>query len=90
MDELVGNGSYAALDKNLVTVSMVNGTRTLVLDGTLDNGTDTEGGAAATSGSQAPQQTSSTTTSAAVRMSVVRNSGFWIAGGLVGGMVWLL
>ncbi|KAL9632679.1 MAG: hypothetical protein Q9164_005163 [Protoblastenia rupestris] len=88
LDELVGNGSYAALDKNLVTVSMVNGTRTLVLDGTLDNGTDSESGAASTSGSQAPQQTS--TTSAAVGMSVVRNSGFWVAGGLVGGMVWLL
>lgn len=44
LDELVGNGSYAALDKSLVTVSDVNGTRTLVLNGTLPNGTTAPGG----------------------------------------------
>lgn len=44
IDELVGNGSYAALNKTLVTVSDVNGTKTLVLNGTLENGTTAPGG----------------------------------------------
>ena len=40
----MGNGSYAALNKSLVTVSQVNGTRNLVLNGTLPNGTTAPGG----------------------------------------------
>jgi len=53
LNDLVGNGSYAALNKSLVTVSQVNGTRTLVLNGSLPNGTTAPGGvddAAATLG----------------------------------------
>jgi hypothetical protein len=42
--DLIGNGSYAALNKSLVTVSDVNGTRTLVLNGTLPPGTTAPGG----------------------------------------------
>ncbi|KAF2189260.1 hypothetical protein K469DRAFT_683688 [Zopfia rhizophila CBS 207.26] len=42
--DLVGNGSYSALNKTLVTVSDVNGTRTLVINGTLPNGTTAPGG----------------------------------------------
>jgi hypothetical protein len=51
--DLIGNGSYAALNKTLVTVSDVNGTRSLVLNGSLPlgttapGGTDDEGAAAA-------------------------------------------
>ena len=44
LDDLVGNGSYAALNKTLITVSDVNGTKTLVLNGTLPNGTTAPGG----------------------------------------------
>lgn len=44
LTDLVGNGSYAALNKTLVTVSDVNGTQTLVLNGTLPNGTTAPGG----------------------------------------------
>jgi hypothetical protein len=44
LNDLVGNGSYAALNKTLVTVSQVNGTRTLVLNGTLEKGTTAPGG----------------------------------------------
>ena len=43
-NSLVGNGSYDALNKSLVTVSMVNDTRTLVINGTLPNGTTVAGG----------------------------------------------
>lgn len=44
LNDLVGNGSYAALNKTLVTVSDVNGTRSLVLNGTLEKGTTAPGG----------------------------------------------
>lgn len=44
LNDLVGNGSYAALNKSLVTVSEVNGTQTLVINGTLPNGTTAPGG----------------------------------------------
>jgi hypothetical protein len=47
LKELVGNGSYAGLNKSLVTVADVNGTKTLVLNGTLENGTDTDSAARA-------------------------------------------
>lgn len=39
LDELVGNGSYAALNKTLINVAKVNGTMTLLINGTLPNGT---------------------------------------------------
>lgn len=44
LNDLIGNGSYDALNKTLVTVSDVNGTRTLVLNGSLPNGTTAPGG----------------------------------------------
>ncbi|KAF1966675.1 hypothetical protein BU23DRAFT_544172 [Bimuria novae-zelandiae CBS 107.79] len=44
LNDLVGNGSYDALNKTLVNVADVNGTRTLVINGTLPNGTTAPGG----------------------------------------------
>jgi hypothetical protein len=44
INELVGNGSYAALNKSLVIVSGINGTKTLVLNGSLPNDTTAPGG----------------------------------------------
>ncbi|KAF2707221.1 hypothetical protein K504DRAFT_447240 [Pleomassaria siparia CBS 279.74] len=46
LNDLIGNGSYAALNKTLVTVSEVNSTKTLslVINGTLPNGTTAPGG----------------------------------------------
>lgn len=44
INDLVGDGDYAKLNKSLVTVSDVNGTRTLVLNGTLPPGTTAPGG----------------------------------------------
>ncbi|EKG18191.1 hypothetical protein MPH_04580 [Macrophomina phaseolina MS6] len=43
-DSLVGNGSYDALNKSLVTVARVNGTDTLLINGVLPNGTTASGG----------------------------------------------
>ncbi|KAF1831029.1 hypothetical protein BDW02DRAFT_591447 [Decorospora gaudefroyi] len=45
LDELVGNGSYAALNKTLVTVWDNNGTKTLVINGTLPPDTTAPGAA---------------------------------------------
>ncbi|KAL9128469.1 MAG: hypothetical protein Q9217_002847 [Psora testacea] len=86
LDGLVGNGSYAALNKSVVNVSNVNGSRTLVLNGTLPNGTDdsTEDSSTDSSSDSRPD------TSAATRQSVIQVSGFWAVGGIVGAMVWLL
>ncbi|KAK3201883.1 hypothetical protein GRF29_164g964507 [Pseudopithomyces chartarum] len=44
LDDLIGNGSYDALNKTLVNVADVNGTTTLIINGTLPNGTTAPGG----------------------------------------------
>ena len=41
IDSLLGNGSAADMNSSLVTVSPVNGTKTVVINGTLPNGTTT-------------------------------------------------
>jgi len=69
LDELVGNGSYAALNKTLVTVSDVNGTKTLVLNGTLPNGTTAPGG--------------TDDDSAAVNLKVGKYTGYYAVGVMV-------
>lgn len=40
---LIGNGSYAALNKTLVNVAEVNGSMTLLINGTLPKGTTADG-----------------------------------------------
>ncbi|KAK7743513.1 hypothetical protein SLS53_004047 [Cytospora paraplurivora] len=44
VDNVLGNGSYDSLNKSLVTVGNVNGTETILLNGTLPNGTTASGG----------------------------------------------
>ena len=83
LDTLVGNGSYQALNKSQINVANVNGTRTIVLNGTLPNGTDTSGASATTSSSPSP-------TSGALARGLMESSGYWALGGIVGSMVWLL
>ncbi|KAF5227324.1 hypothetical protein FANTH_14790 [Fusarium anthophilum] len=39
-NELIGNGSYGALNKSIVTVAEVNGTVAILINGTLSNDTD--------------------------------------------------
>ncbi|KAI9817223.1 MAG: hypothetical protein M1827_001336 [Pycnora praestabilis] len=46
LDSLVGNGSAADMNSSLVTVSDVNGTNTLLINGTLPNGTTTSSNSA--------------------------------------------
>jgi hypothetical protein len=70
LNDLIGNGSYDALNKTLVTVSNVDGTRTLVLNGTLPNGTTAPGG-------------SDEDDSAAISLSVGKYTGYWAMGLIV-------
>ncbi|KAI6252119.1 hypothetical protein MCOR27_008292 [Pyricularia oryzae] len=44
--ELVGDGSYDKMDKSVVNVADVNGTQTIVIDGSLPNGTTADSAAA--------------------------------------------
>ena len=44
MDSVIGNGSYDSLNRSLVTVAKVNGTDTILINGTLANGTTSSGG----------------------------------------------
>jgi hypothetical protein len=39
LNDLVGNGTYADLNKTVINVADVNGTSTILLNGTLPNGT---------------------------------------------------
>ncbi|UPX13359.1 uncharacterized protein EKO05_0003869 [Ascochyta rabiei] len=67
---LVGNGSYAALNKSLVTVADVNGTKNLVLNGTLPNGTTAPGG-------------SDDDESAAINLKIGKYAGYWMMATIV-------
>ncbi|KAF2638478.1 hypothetical protein P280DRAFT_491872 [Massarina eburnea CBS 473.64] len=64
---LVGNGSYSGLNKTLVTVSDVNGTQSLVINGTLPNGTTAPGG----------------TDDAGIMLSAGQYGGYWVMGLIV-------
>jgi len=67
LQDLIGNGSYAALNKTLVTVSTVNGTRTIIINGTLPNGTTASGG----------------TDSPAPKQYALEVAGWWVMGAVV-------
>lgn len=75
LDSLVGNGSAADENSTLIHVGDVNGTKTLIINGTLPNGTN---------------GSTSSTSSVAGRQSLLEYSGFWLVGAIVGATVWLL
>ncbi len=78
LDSLVGNGSTADENSTLIHIGNVNGTKTLIINGTLPNGTnDTD-------------SNSNSTTSDAARQNMLEYSGFWLVGAIVGATVWLL
>ena len=74
IDSLVGNGSAQSLNTSLARIATVNGTKTLVINGTLPNGTDD----------------SSSTSAAVrgVRQTLMEGTGFWLMGAVVGLIVW--
>ena len=62
--DLIGNGSYASLNKTLVNVADYNGTTHLILNGTLPNGTTAPGG----------------TDDAATTLALGEYCGYWVMG----------
>ena len=72
LDELIGDGTYANLNKSLVDVSE-NGT--IVINGTLPNGTTSSGG---------------TEDANAAARTVVESAGYWVMIAIVGCTVWLV
>ncbi|KAM0131109.1 hypothetical protein ACHAP3_007055 [Botrytis cinerea] len=50
LDQIIGDGNYAALNKTLVNVADVNGTSTILINGTLPNGTTASGGSDSAAG----------------------------------------
>ncbi|KAF2812934.1 uncharacterized protein BDZ99DRAFT_460263 [Mytilinidion resinicola] len=67
MKDIIGNGSPAALNQSLVRVTNDNGNMTIVINGTLPNGTTAPGG----------------TDSAGPRSAVLEFGGYWVMGAIV-------
>jgi hypothetical protein len=44
IDSIIGNGSYGSLNHSIVCLDEVNGTETILINGTLPNGTTASGG----------------------------------------------
>ncbi len=71
----MGNGSTADENSTLIHIGNVNGTKTLIINGTLPNGTN--------------GTDSNSTTSDAARQNMLEYSGFWLVGAIVAATVWL-
>jgi hypothetical protein len=76
LDELIGDGSYANLNKTLVTVADDKGVSTIVINGTLPNGTTASGG-------------TDDANMAGMRM-VAQSSGYWVMVALVIATCWMI
>jgi hypothetical protein len=77
LDTIIGNGSESDMDPTVSRISVVNGTKTLVINGTLPNGTTAPGGSVSAYGS------------GAIKLAV-ENSGYWVMVAVVGMTVWYL
>lgn len=80
LDGIIGDGNLTNLNKSLVNVGNVNGTKTIVLNGTLPN--DTVADSSTSTGSESA--------SAANKQFLLETSGFWLLGAIVGATVWIL
>ncbi|RDL33216.1 uncharacterized protein BP5553_08655 [Venustampulla echinocandica] len=80
LDALIGDGDYNKLNHTLVTVADINGTSTIILNGTLPNGTT------AADGQDDGQDND---TSSATR-NIINLSGYWAMIALVGCMVFFV
>lgn len=86
LDGIIGDGNLTSLNKSLVNVGNVNGTKTIVLNGTLPNDTidaTTTGDAATGAEASAIPGESS-----ANKRFLLETSGFWLLGAIVAATVW--
>lgn len=77
LDSIIGDGTYSNLNLSLVNVADVNGTSTIILNGTLPNGTSVPGG------------TEDAITGGAVKI-IGSFAGYWVMVALVGATVYLV
>lgn len=77
LDTLIGDGTYSNLNLSVINVADINGTSTIILNGTLPNGTSVSGG------------TEDAITGSAAKM-LVNVAGYWVMVALVGATVWLV
>ncbi|KAM3067571.1 hypothetical protein ACMFMF_009570 [Clarireedia jacksonii] len=76
LDELIGDGSYDSLNKTLVNVVDIKGNSTIVINGTLPNGTTASGG-------------SDDANLAGMRM-IAQSSGYWVMVAIVAATCWMI
>lgn len=91
LDGIIGDGILANLNKSLVNVGNVNGTKTIVLNGTLPNDTVADDAAVPTTtvnGASGTIATSVPSQSAANKRFLLETSGFWLLGAIVAATVW--
>jgi len=79
MEALIGDGDYNTLNKTLITVADIDGESTIVLNGTLPNGTTADGGT-----EDAFDTTSSSSSPTPGAGSMLQASGYWVMIALVG------
>jgi len=75
---LLGDGSYSSLNKSLVTVGDVNGTSTILINGTLPNGTTASGG------------TESASDAGSLSQTLLNASGYWVMAAAVASTIFLV
>lgn len=84
LDGLIGDGSYAGLNKSVINVVDVNGTSTIVLNGTLPDGTTVADPSAADNSD--PSAAANNSSSAYM----LQASGYWVLFSLVGFSVYFM
>lgn len=94
LDGIIGDGNLANLNKSLVNVGNVNGTKTIVLNGTLPNDTIADASTTTTTESDATTGAAtnlpSRSAAAANKRFLLETSGFWLLGAIVAATVWFL
>lgn len=96
LDGIIGDGNLANLNKSLVNVGNVNGTKTIVLNGTLPNDTVADASSSTTTTESdattgvATNLPSRSAAAATNKRFLLETSGFWLLGSIVAATVWLL
>lgn len=83
---IIGNGSSSDINSTVARIANVNGTTTLIVNGTLPNGTTASGG----SDDSGSGSGSSSGTSAAAVMRVPESAGMWMIAAGVGAFVYAM
>jgi len=90
LDSLIGDGSYDGLNKSLINVADINGISTIVLNGTLENGTTAAGGTDDVDASTDSGTNTGTNTETDNGSAILQASGYWVMVALVGCSVYLV